>query len=160
MIINWHGPPGIFIVIQCIMVIRMIGVPGNSRRFKYFSVKNQHLSQEISFLIFSAIAFAVPPPTQRPVAPRADVAAAARLASAEVRKIDPHYYCISADYVHAFLVRKSNETAFPSRHWRITFSLPGDDLTRGASKDILVLVSEDGKEIRMFKNPAEAIYQI
>ena len=112
------------------------------------------------FLVLAAIAMAVPPPTQRPIAPRADVATAARQASVEARKIDPRYYCISADYVEASLIGKPNEPAFPSRHWRMTFSLPGDDLTKGTNKDILVLVSEDGKEIRIFKNPVEALYQI
>ncbi len=112
------------------------------------------------FLVLAVIASAVPPPAQRPIAPRTDIAVAARLASIEARKIDPLYYCISADYVDASLVGKPNEPAFPSRHWRITFSLPGDDLTQGTNKDILILVGEDGKEIRIFKNPADALYQI
>lgn len=112
------------------------------------------------FVFLATIALAVPPPIQRPIAPRVDVASAARLASAEAQKIDPHYYCISANYVEASLIRKPNDPAFPSRHWRIILSLPGDDLTMGTNKDILVLVSEDGKEIKTFKNPAEAIYQI
>jgi len=113
-----------------------------------------------ALLLFAAAsAYAVPPLVQSLPAPSCDITRAVHIANTEAQKIDLRYYCASAEYIQASLIVKEGEVDVGPRHWRLTFSIPGDDLRKGTSKDLLILISSDGKTWRVFRTPSEAKYR-
>jgi len=109
-------------------------------------------------LIFSVSAYAMPPPRERPDTPICDITEAIRIASLEAKKIDPSYYCASAQYIVAYTASKENDVGCP--HWRVLFYIPKDQIKGQKFKDLLVLVSADGKTVKVFKNPEEVMYRV